>query len=363
MSSQDQFSGFMVDSAEGWNKFRKGSYTVKPFGPYDVDIKVSHCGVCGSDVHTITSGWGAADYPVVPGHEVVGTAIRVGEKVKSIKVGDRVGAGAQIWSCMDCNRCKSDNENYCAKQVDTYNAKYDDGSKTYGGYASHVRGHEQFIFPIPKELESDVVAPMLCGGLTVYSPLVRHGIVEGCKNKKVGIVGIGGLGHFGVMFASALGAEVYAFSHSPSKEADAKKMGAAHFVDTSKDKWEEGIPELDVILSTIDISSHIPLQTLLSLLTVDGFYTNLGLPDQDLPQFNAMDLMSNAAHIGGSHIGSKKECLDMLDLAVRKGVKTWVQKVKVSEEGCGEAVTRLKTNDNVRYRLVLTDFEEAFGKE
>lgn len=207
--------------------------------------------MCGSDLHTLKQGWGESHLPLVVGHEIVGKATRVGDNVKNIKVGDRVGVGAKIGSCMRCRQCKGEYENYCAKGISTYvsaasrtlylythvsvtttrqNSEYPDGVVTQGGYSTAIRAHQQFVFPIPDALESRHAAPMLCGGLTVYSPLVTNGAGPG---KKVGIIGIGGLGHFALLFAKALGAEVYAFTHSPRKMEDAKKLGADHVVDTN----------------------------------------------------------------------------------------------------------------------------------
>lgn len=212
--------------------------------------------VCGSDVHTISGGWGPPHHlPLIVGyvtpiptrmyaflltlvtsHEIAGKVLRVGSKVTDVKPGDRAGVGAQIFSCLkhDCRFCTTDNENYCPHQVDTYNAEYPDGIKTMGGYSTAITANTRFVFPIPDEIESKDVCSMFCAGLTVYSPLVRNGITlaEG-KGKKVGVVGLGGLGHYAVLFAKALGAEVYVFSHSNSKEEDARKMGADHFVVTS----------------------------------------------------------------------------------------------------------------------------------
>jgi alcohol dehydrogenase (NADP+) len=167
-------------------------------------------------------GWSVPKYPLIVGHEIVGTATRVGSAVTSIKVGDRVGVGAQIGACNSCEPCTTGNENYClGGLVDTYDAFWPDGTRTMGGYSNYIRSTEKFTFKIPDGLESELAAPMLCAGLTVYSPMKRKGVGSG---KKVGIVGIGGLGHFGIMFAAAMGAEVYAISHSPSKEADARKV-------------------------------------------------------------------------------------------------------------------------------------------
>ena len=156
-------------------------------GDRDIDLKIIACGCCGSDVHTITAGWGTANLPLTVGHEIVGRVVVVGSSVTDVKPGDRVGVGAQIWSCLECPQCLNDNENYCSKQVDTYNAKYEDGTLTQGGYANYIRAHEYFTFKIPEEISSAEAAPMLCAGITVYSPLVRNGCGPG---KKVGVVGL-----------------------------------------------------------------------------------------------------------------------------------------------------------------------------
>jgi len=242
--------GFMVRDSKDWSSFHKQEFKLKPFEDHDVDIAIDACGVCGSDVHTITGGWGEAPLPLCVGHEVIGRAVRVGPKVTKIKVGDRVGVGAQIWADLTCQNCKADQENYCPNSVDTYGAPYQDGTISQGGYSSHMRAHEYFTFQIPEKLDTANAAPMLCAGITVYSPLVRLGCGPG---KTVGIIGLGGLGHFAVLFASALGAEVYVLSHSPHKKDDALKLGAKHFIDTSKDDWHKDHAfKFDFLLNTAD---------------------------------------------------------------------------------------------------------------
>ncbi|KAK2797086.1 hypothetical protein FQN49_008998, partial [Arthroderma sp. PD_2] len=225
MPLKDEAEGFQVDSAETHTQFHKRHYKLKPFEEYDIDIQVEACGICGSDIHTITGGWGPQLFPLCVGHEIVGTAIRVGPKVTLVKEGQRVGVGAQVFSCGTCKQCKNDNETYCPNIVmNTYGSKWpDSGIISQGGYGSHVRVHQHWVFPIPDALQTSAVAPMLCAGITAYSPLVRNGCGPG---KKVGIVGLGGIGHFGVMFAKALGAETWAISRSRAKEADARKLGA-----------------------------------------------------------------------------------------------------------------------------------------
>ncbi|KAH9430995.1 hypothetical protein MCOR02_008309 [Pyricularia oryzae] len=171
MGYPETFEGFCVDSPKTWNKFSKQELKPKPFEDYDIDVEIAACGVCGSDIHTLTGGWGDFQGPLCVGHEVVGRAVRVGSKVRSeIKEGDRVGVGAQVWACLKCKVCESKNENYCPHMVDTYNAKYEDGSSAHGGYASHIRAHEYFTFKIPDGLETEIAAPLLCAGITVYSP-------------------------------------------------------------------------------------------------------------------------------------------------------------------------------------------------
>ncbi len=203
MPYPEEAEGFQVDSAATWTAFHKRHFKLKPFGDHDVDIKVLACGVCGSDVHTISGGWGAQHYPLAVGHEIIGIAIRVGPQVTLIKEGERVGVGAQSFSCGTCRQCRNDNETYCPTlMIDTYGSKwpeeYGGGVVSQGGYSSHVRTHEHWVFPIPDKLETSAAAPMLCAGLTAYSPLVRNGCGPG---RKVGVIGLGGIGHLGVAFS------------------------------------------------------------------------------------------------------------------------------------------------------------------
>ncbi|KAF9821676.1 hypothetical protein IEO21_00522 [Rhodonia placenta] len=347
-----EFKGFALTDPAAWNELSLYSYKPKTFLDEDVELAITHCGVCGSDVHTLTQGWGNTRLPLVVGHEIVGNVTRVGAKVTEFKVGDRVGIGAQIGSCMQCRRCQTGNENYCLKLIDTYNDVYADGVVTQGGYSTAIRAHERFVFKIPDAIESKDAASMFCAGLTVFSPLKANGAGPG---KKVGVVGIGGLGHYAVLFAKALGAEVYAFTHSLSKLEDAKKMGADHVISThDEDFYKPYQGELDLIISTIDVfRPDRPLKVYLSMLFVHGKFINVGLPNNDnpLPPMHAFDLQPNGAFIGGSHIGSKTECLEMLELAAEKGVKPWIQEVPMSQAKV--AIEAVKSG-KVRYRYVLT---------
>jgi alcohol dehydrogenase (NADP+) len=351
--------GFMVTDHKNWSNFTKQEFKLKTFEDRDIDIAIDACGVCGSDVHTITAGWGEAPLPICVGHEVVGRAVKVGKDVKDIKVGDRVGVGAQIGADLTCGNCKADQENYCPNMVDTYGAKWPDGTLSQGGYASHIRAHEYFTFKIPENLETSIVAPMLCGGLTVYSPLVR---LKAGPGKKVGIVGIGGLGHFAIIFAKALGAEVYALSHTPGKKDDALKLGAKEFINTTEKDWSEPWKfTFDFIVNCADATSKFNLSEYFGTLKVNGVFHNVGLPDEPLSAMSVGTFVPNGCYMGASHIGNRPEMLAMLELASKQNIKSWVQTIDISEEGCKEAVEKVYKND-VRYRYTLVNFDKQFGK-
>ncbi|KAI0666670.1 GroES-like protein [Trametes maxima] len=346
-----QFKGYALTDPAKWNDLKVIDFKPKNFGPEDVEIAITHCGVCGSDVHTLTQGWGESKLPLVVGHEIVGTVTRVGDKVIEFKLGDRAGVGAQRGSCLECRECKDGYENYCPKGIDTYNAEYPDGVVAQGGYSTAIRANERFVFPIPDEIESRHAASMMCAGLTVYSPLKTHGAGPG---KKVGIMGIGGLGHYAVLWAKAMGAEVFAFTHDESKVEDIKKMGADHVVNTGKQDFAKDYTRtLDILLSTRDVfGDSTPLGDYLSMLYVHGRFVTVGLPDADdpLPSIHAFDLVPSGCLLGGSKIGSKKECLEMLELARAKGIKPWIEERPMQD--VGKALQDLKDN-NVRYRFVM----------
>ncbi|KAI0876163.1 alcohol dehydrogenase [Hypoxylon argillaceum] len=363
MPYPEQFEGFMINELGKYQDFRKQSFKPKKFGDHDIDIKIECCGVCGSDVHTVTGGWGDAPTPLCVGHEIVGKAINVGSQVQNVKVGDRVGVGAQVWSCLKCPQCKSDNENYCPHQVATYGAPYPkeaDPSETIsqGGFSSHIRAHEYFVFPIPDAIPSHLAAPMLCAGLTVWEPLVRAGVGPG---RQVAIVGLGGLGHFAVLLANALGAEVTVISHSPSKEEDALKLGAKYFVSSGEEDWAKPLAfKFDLVLSTADVLQTPTLQDYLSTLKVNCKFHQVGLPDEAIKELKPQQLMSNACCIGSSHIGSRAECLAMLEFAAEKKICPMVETIPISKESCAEVIDRVRTN-KVQYRFTLVGFDKAFG--
>ncbi|KAL9115732.1 MAG: hypothetical protein Q9227_000100 [Pyrenula ochraceoflavens] len=306
-----------------------------------------------SDLHTLRSGWAPANYPVVVGHEIVGKAVRVGPKAEgNIKIGDRVGVGAQSSSCLkpDCEDCSHNMEQFCAQMAPTFDANFPDGSKTYGGYANYWRGPSHFVVKIPDGIPSDEAAPMLCGGITTYSPLKRGNAGPG---KKVGIIGIGGLGHFGILWAKALGCDkITAISRSASKKADALKMGADEFIATDEDKdWAtHHTRSLDLLVSTVS-SPNMPLPEYLQLLRTNGSFVQVGAPEDLIPPFNAFALIAKGVTVGGSAIGSPEEIREMLAMAEKKKVKAWIQKRPMDQ--ANQAVVDMgKGLARYRYTLV-----------
>ncbi|KPM44449.1 hypothetical protein AK830_g2116 [Neonectria ditissima] len=350
-----KFEGWVArdpSSADGGMQWE--AYEPKPFEDKDVDIKVTHCGVCGSDLAHLRSSWRPADYPIVAGHEIVGYAVRVGSQVRNIKVGDRVGVGAQCNSCLraECYRCNHDLEQHCPNDfVTTYDARFSDGSKAYGGYAKYWRGPADFAFQIPEAIPSEIAAPLLCGGLTMYSPLIDNGAGPG---KRVGIVGVGGLGHFGVLFAKALRCDkVVAISRSPSKKADALKMGADEYIATSEDpEWfKTHADSLDLIISTIS-GRGFNLEQYLSLLDVKGTLIQVGAPEDPIPAFNAFSLLRKDLKIGGNLIGSRRRAREMLELAAEIKLEAWVQVRPMTE--ANQVVVDMRKM-GARYRYVLAN--------
>ncbi|KAL5116284.1 hypothetical protein ACEQ8H_005842 [Pleosporales sp. CAS-2024a] len=343
-ASNSEFQGWVAhdpSAAEGNMKW--GGFTPKTFEETDIEMDISHCGVCGSDIHTLRSGWGPSEYPLVVGHEIIGKITRVGKEVKDLKVGDRVGVGAQSECCEACRPCKIKQESNCSKMTMTYNGRHGNGDKSFGGYAKQWRGPAAFAIPIPEGLPSELAAPLMCGGVTVYNPLVSHGAGPG---KRVGVVGVGGLGHFALLFAKALGSEkVVAISRSSSKKEDAIRLGADEFIATGEDaEWmTKNAGSLDIIISTI--SGGFPLDQYLNLLDVNGTFVQLGAPDDPLPSFSPLGLIFKNLKIAGSLIGTRAHIRDMLELAKKTNLQAWVQ-VRPMEEA----------------NQVLVDFEKGLPR-
>ena len=315
--------------------------------PHDVQIEILYCGVCHSDLHTARNEWGNTTYPVVPGHEIVGRVTKVGDHVKKFKVGDLAGIGCLVDSCQECDNCKDGLEQYCAKgMIGTYNSMEKDGSGlTYGGYSKQILAHENFVLKISDKLPLEGVAPLLCAGITTYSPL-RHWKVG--KGDKVGVLGLGGLGHMGVKLAVSFGAEVTMLSHSPSKEADAKRLGAHKFLLTSDKEQVKSVANyFDFILDTV--SAPHDYNTYLSMLNTNGVMVCVGAPSEPavVPAFN---LIFQRRSIAGSLIGGLPETQEMLDYCAEHNITSDVEVIDIKD--INESYERMLKGD-VRYRFVI----------
>ncbi|CCF56307.1 hypothetical protein KAFR_0A08730 [Kazachstania africana CBS 2517] len=358
MSYPEKFEGIAVLDHKDWKHPKKVQFEPKTFYDNDIDIKIEACGVCGSDVHMASGNWGDVKKPLVVGHEIVGTVVKVGSKCTSgMKVGDRVGVGAQVHSCLTCDRCNNDNEQYCPNVVFTYGFDYPDGYNGKGGYANYIRVHEHFAVPIPENIPTHLAAPLLCGGITVYSPLLRNGCGPG---KKVGILGIGGIGHMGIIFAKSMGAEVYAISRSDAKKEDAFKLGADHFIAT-KDEPDWGkkyFDTLDLIVICAGSLKDVDFDNLPKAMTVGGKVVSISIPEaSEKLEFSAFGLAGIS--IGNSSLGSMVELKQLLKLVSEQDLRVWVETVPISEDGVRQVFERMEKGD-VRYRFALTDFDREF---
>ena len=316
-------------------------------GPDDVQIDILFCGVCHSDLHQIKNEWGGSQYPMVPGHEIVGTVLSVGTNVTKFKVGDLAGVGVMVDSCKTCKTCTQDLEQYCEEGfVGTYNNKERNSDKiTMGGYSTKIVVDEYYTFKIAPTLPLAAVAPLLCAGITTYSPLVYAGVKKGMK---VAVVGLGGLGHMGVKFAVSFGAEVTVISTSPSKEADAKKLGATHFlVSTDKEAMSKYNNYFDVILDAI--SANHDYTSYLNLLGIDGKLMVVGLPIES-PKVQPFSLVTNRRSVIGSCIGGMKETQEMLDYCAEHNIVSEIEVIPMQK--INEAYDRMLKGD-VKYRFVI----------
>ncbi len=323
------------------------SFTRRQPGPQDVLIDIEYCGVCHSDIHQVREEWGAARFPMVPGHEIVGRVREVGGLVKKFRVGDLAGVGCLVNSCRTCASCKEGLEQYCENGfVGTYNSIEKDGmSLTYGGYSNCIVTDENFVLKIPPSLELSRVAPLLCAGITTYSPL-RHWKVG--KNSKVGVVGLGGLGHMGVKFAASFGAKVCVFTTSENKRNDALKLGASEVILSSRAAdMDRHTGSFDFILNTV--SAPHDLNAYLALLKRDGTMVLVGLPDQP-PEILPFHLILKRRQLAGSLIGGLQETQEMLDYCGKHEVMSDIELIPV--EKIDEAYTRMIKGD-VKYRFVI----------
>ncbi|MFB7494292.1 NAD(P)-dependent alcohol dehydrogenase [Streptomyces sp. NPDC056161] len=317
-------------------------------GEYDVLIDIKYAGICHSDIHTGREEWGTALFPLVPGHEIAGVVAEVGPGVTRFAVGDHVGVGCMVDSCRECDNCKAGLEQHCTGSlgmVGTYNARGRDGEPTYGGYAQKIVVDENYVLRIPDGLSLDVAAPLLCAGITTYSPLRSAGVGPG---KKVAVLGMGGLGHMAVKIAHAMGAEVTVLSQSLRKKNDGLKLGADHYYATSDQKTFDRLAgSFDVILSTVSVA--LDFDDYLSLLKTGGVLMNVGAPEHPV-SVNLFSLIMGNKKLAGSLIGGIAETQEMLDFCAEHGLGAEIELIRADQ--VNEAWDRVVASD-VRYRFVI----------
>lgn len=312
-------------------------YEPAPLGPHDVEIRISHCGICHSDVHLVDGDWGMGSYPMVPGHEIVGTVTALGPEAAHLEAGARVGVGWQRGACLACDCCITGDENLCASNVATC-------VSNHGGFADRVRLDGRFAFPIPEGLASENAAPLLCGGATVYSPLRRWAR----PSMRVGVVGIGGLGHLALQFARAMGCEVTAISSTPDKEVEARSFGAHRFLATREAKaLSSAASSLDFILSTVFVTPD--WEGLVGALRPNGVLCLVGATSEPL-SVQAFALLAGQKSVTGSAIGGRPAIREMLAFAARHGVAAKVQLRPLAEADAALGEVR---KGRARYRVVL----------
>ncbi|MGY1813413.1 NAD(P)-dependent alcohol dehydrogenase [Blastococcus sp. SYSU D00820] len=315
-------------------------------GPRDVLIAIEYAGICHSDIHTVNGDWGPMPFPVVPGHEIVGVVAEVGSDVTTHRVGDRVGVGCMVNSCRECANCRNGDEQYClAGMVPTYAGTDRDGTTTQGGYSTHVVVDADFALRVPAGLDPAAAAPLLCAGITTWSPLRRWGAGPG---KKVAVVGLGGLGHMAVKLAAAMGAEVTVLSQSLKKQEDGLRLGAdAYFATGDPDTFSRLAGRFDLVVNTV--SAAIDVDAYLSLLAVDGALVNVGAPAEPL-SLNVMSLIGGRRSYAGSMIGGLAATQEMLDFCAEHGIGAEVEVIPADR--VNEAYERVLASD-VRYRFVI----------
>ncbi|MFF8842623.1 NAD(P)-dependent alcohol dehydrogenase [Streptomyces sp. NPDC015127] len=315
-------------------------------GEHDVLIDIKYAGICHSDIHQARDGWGEGIYPMVPGHEIAGVVTEVGAGVTRFAVGDRVGVGCFVDSCRECEYCRQGLEQYCTQgMTGTYNALDRNGEPTYGGYSAQIVVDENYTVRIPDGLSLDEAAPLLCAGITLYSPL-RHW--NAGPGKKVAVVGLGGLGHMGVKIAHALGAEVTVLSQTLRKKADGLALGADHYYATSDDATFEALAgTFDLIVSTV--SAPLPFDKYLGLLKTDGALVNVGAPEEPVA-LNLFSVIGGRKTLAGSMIGGIRETQEMLDFCAEHGFGAEIELIRADQ--INEAYERVLASD-VRYRFVI----------
>ncbi len=319
----------------------------REIGPKDVQFDILFCGVCHSDLHQINDEWSAGIFPMVPGHEIVGKVVKVGSKVSKFKTGDLAGTGCMVDSCRTCDNCKEGLEQYCINGGSfTYNGtEQDKKTPTYGGYSNTIVVHEDFVFSISEKLSLAAVAPLLCAGITTYSPLKYWKVGKG---HRLAVLGLGGLGHMAVKFGVAFGAEVTVLSTSPGKEADAKKLGAHKFVVTSNTESVKGVTGyFDFILDTVSAAHDFNFY--MSLLRTNGVHICVGIPPTPA-EISAFTIVGNRRSLVGSMIGGLPETQEMLDYCAAHNIVSDIEMINIKD--IHKAYDRMLKGD-VRYRFVI----------
>ncbi|WP_046214499.1 NAD(P)-dependent alcohol dehydrogenase [Paenibacillus wulumuqiensis] len=333
-----------VDGAD--QPFQATTIERRDLDTQDVLIEIKFSGICHSDIHTARGEWGPVNYPLVPGHEIAGIVTAVGSEVTKYKIGDRVGVGCMVDSCRECENCQKGEEQYCRKgNVPTYAGVDKYGQFTQGGYASHIVVTEDFVLRIPDNISLQDAAPLLCAGITTYSPLRTWNAGPG---KKVAVVGLGGLGHMAVKIAHAMGAEVTVLSQSLNKKEDGLQFGADHYYATSNPETFQNLAStFDLIINTV--SAKIDIDAYISLLALDGTIVNVGAPAEPL-SLNVFSLISQRRAFAGSMIGGIRETQEMLDFCAEHHIVPEIE--IISADQIDEAYTRVLASD-VRYRFVI----------
>lgn len=342
MSKAKAYAAFDPSSSLGPWDFER-----REVGEHDVQIEIKYCGVCHSDLHQVRNEWGGAMYPLVPGHEIVGVVTKVGSKVKKFKEGDLAGVGCFVDSCRECHSCKEGLEQYCEVQnVGTYSSYERDGKTiTYGGYSSHIVVDENYTLKVPKNLDLARTAPLLCAGITTYSPIMQWQIGKG---HRVGIVGLGGLGHMAVKIAAAKGADVTVLSTSPNKEQDARDLGAHNFAVTKDPETLKSLRNsFDFIIDTVSAPHDYNLY--LSMLKRDGTMILLGAPPEPSP-VAGFSLIARRKRLVGSMIGGIQETQEMLDFCAEHNIMSDIELIPIAE--INTAYERMLRSD-VKYRFVI----------
>lgn len=328
-------------------RFTKAEMPLRPVGEHGVAIKILASGICHSDIHQVRDEWFEGIFPMVPGHEIVGEVTTVGSAVKKFKAGDRVGVGTFVDSCRECEYCLGDAENYCLKgNVQTYNGRHYDGGETYGGYAKDIVVDENYVLAVPTNLDPAQAAPLLCAGVTVWSPL-KHW--QAGPGKRVAVLGLGGLGHMAVKFAVAMGAETYVLGHSPNKAADAKAFGAKEYLITDQ-VVDSHRNFFDFILNTT--SADLNVDGLLAMLRVGGSLVNVGLPGSN-QSYNPFSLVTGLKSIAGANTGSISGTQEMLDFCGEHNISSDIEIVDATDPSAVDLAYERVVSSDVRYRFVI----------